>query len=155
MAVALRQRSTMAHHPNSGSVDSALRQERFQLSARGASVAVARHRVRSRVLEWGFQEDLCESAELVMSELFTNALVHTGSEHILCVLRAHERHMLYIEVADQGGGPAVPTPREAGLEDECGRGLALVRALADAWGDRPGVNGGRVVWAQMSVTAGH
>ncbi|GHJ33197.1 MULTISPECIES: ATP-binding protein [Streptomyces] len=154
MAVALRQRSTMAHHLSAGSVDSALRQERFQLPATGTSVAIARHRVRSRVPEWGFQEDVCDAAELVMSELFTNALVHTGSEQILCVLRAHERRMLYVEVADQGGGPAVPTPRVAGLEDESGRGLALVRALVDAWGDRPGVNGGRVVWAQMSVVVG-
>ena len=42
-------------------------------------------------------------------------------------------------------------PREAGVEDESGRGLALVCALTQAWGDRPGAAGGRVVWAQLSA----
>lgn len=150
MAVALRQRSTPL--VSSDSIDAALRQESFHLPARSASVAAARHRVRSRLPEWGFHEDICDAAELVMSELFTNALVHTRSEQIGCVLRAHERRSLYIEVADEGGGPSGPTLRDAGVEDESGRGLALVRALVDAWGDRPGDNGGRVVWAQLSAT---
>ncbi|QKV91065.1 ATP-binding protein [Streptomyces sp. NA02950] len=153
MAVALRQRPTMAPLVSAERYDAALRQEIFRLPARGASVAAARRRVRSQLPVWGFCEDVCDAAELVMSELFTNALVHTGSEQILCVLRAHERRSLYVEVTDQGGGPLGPTPRDAGVEDECGRGLALVRALTDAWGDRPAADGGRVVWAQLSATA--
>ncbi len=153
MAVALRQRSTIAPHMSSAGVDAALRQETLQLPARGASVGAARRLVRSLVPAWGFDEEVCGAAELVMSELFTNALVHTASEQILCVLRAQERRSLYVEVADQGGGPLGPMPREAGVEDESGRGLALVRALTQAWGDRPGAAGGRVVWAQLSAMA--
>lgn len=157
--MALPQRMTMARPmPLGGPLDgpfsglgTGVRQERFQLPAQGASVAAARRRVRSRVPVWGFCEDTCDAAELVMSELFTNALVHTGSEQILCVLRAEEPRTLYVEVADQGGGSAGPAPRQAGAEDEGGRGLALVRAMAAAWGDRPGLNGGRVVWAQLSA----
>ncbi|MDW6058393.1 ATP-binding protein [Streptomyces sp. FXJ1.4098] len=155
--MALPQRMTMARPmplggplggPFSG-LGTGVRQERFQLPAQGASVAAARRRVRSRVPVWGFCEDTCDAAELVMSELFTNALVHTGSEQILCVLRAEEPRTLYVEVADQGGGSAGPAPRQAGAEDEGGRGLALVRAMAAAWGTgraerRP------VVWAQLS-----
>lgn len=141
---------TMARPLLSGGFDAGVRQERFQLPALGASVAAARRRVRSRVPVWGFCEDVCDAAELVMSELFTNALVHTGSEQIVCVLRAEARRTLYVEVADQGGGSAGPAPRHASAEDEGGRGLALVRAMAAAWGDRPGPNGGRVVWAQLT-----
>lgn len=151
LAVALRQSSTMPPLASSDRADNGLRQESFRLPAQGMSVAAARRRVRSSLPTWGFRDDVCDAAELVMSELFTNALVHTGSEQIVCVLRARWSRSLYVEVADQGGGPVGPTPRDAGVEDENGRGLALVRALVDAWGDRPGVNGGRVVWAQLST----
>jgi serine/threonine-protein kinase RsbW len=129
-----------------------LRQETFRLPALGSSVVAARHRIRAKLPLWGFCDDLCQTAELVLSELFTNALVHSCSEHILCLIRAEQGQSLYVEVTDQGGGPVGPTPRRASAEDEGGRGLALVCALADAWGDRPGVDGGRVVWAQLSGT---
>ncbi|TVL89430.1 hypothetical protein CD790_26395 [Streptomyces sp. SAJ15] len=126
------------------------RQERFHLPAQGTSVAAARRRVRAHVPAWGFGGDVCDAAELVVSELVTNALVHTGSERILCVLRAEER-LLYVEVADQGGGPVGPTARHAAADDEGGRGLMLVCALVDAWGDRRTVGGGHVVWARLAA----
>ncbi|MBH5333601.1 ATP-binding protein [Streptomyces pactum] len=129
-----------------------LRHERFQLPAHGASVAAARRRVRSRLPGWGFGAEVCDAAELVMSELFTNALVHTGTDQILCVIRADDSagRAVYVEVADQGGGPVGPTARRAGADEESGRGLMLVCALAEAWGDRPaGAGHGRVVWARL------
>ncbi|KUJ68436.1 hypothetical protein ACZ90_19045 [Streptomyces albus subsp. albus] len=125
------------------------------MPARGASVAAARCRVRTRLPAWGFGEAVCDSAELVMSELFTNALVHTCSERIQCVIRAEgsDERQIYVEVADQGGGPVGPSAREAGADEESGRGLMLVRALVAAWGDRPAAGGrGRVVWAQIPAT---
>ncbi|WKX68848.1 ATP-binding protein [Streptomyces sp. XD-27] len=148
MAVALPQRSTTISLLPSGGVETGLCHERFQLPARGASVAAARRRVRGHLPAWGFGGDACDAVELVISELVTNALVHTASEQILCVLRA-DAEVLYVEVADQGGGPVGPSARQAGADDECGRGLMLVRALADAWGDRPVAGGGRAVWAQL------
>ncbi|MFH8370035.1 ATP-binding protein [Streptomyces sp. NPDC018031] len=155
MAVALPHRTTMLRLIPTGGSRVGLRHERFQLPAHGASVAVARRRVRSHLPAWGFGDDVRDAAELVMSELVTNALVHTGSDRILCVIRADEQdgRAVYVEVADQGGGPVGPSAREAGSDDESGRGLMLVRALADAWGDRPAAGGhGRVVWAQLGAT---
>ncbi|WP_431046451.1 ATP-binding protein [Streptomyces sp. P1-3] len=148
MAVALPQRSTMIRLLPPGGVETGLCHERFQLPARGTSVAAARRRVRVHLPAWGFCADLCDAVELVISELVTNALVHTASEQILCVLRA-EAEVLYVEVADQGGGPVGPSARQAGAGDESGRGLMLVCALVDAWGDRPAAGGGRVVWARL------
>lgn len=147
--MALTQHMAPARPAYFGGFDAEPRQLRFQLPAQGASVAIARRNVRTRLTLWGCHEDLCETAQLVLSELFTNALVHSRSEHIRCALQAPEKQLLYIEVTDQGGGLIGPTPRQAGVEDENGRGLALVRALAEAWGDRPIAAGGRSVWAQL------
>ncbi|MDT3396885.1 ATP-binding protein [Streptomyces sp. B1866] len=151
--MALPPRTTKGRPLSGGRHDGGPRQESFRLPARGASVAAARRRVRSRLPLWGFRDEVCHAAELVMSELFTNAVVHTRSRHIRCLLRAEGGQSLYVEVADQGGGPVGPDPRHAGTEDESGRGLALVRALVDAWGDHPGADGGRVVWAQLGGAA--
>jgi hypothetical protein len=41
-----------------------------------------------------------------------------------------------------------PVPRRSGRDDERGRGLALVSALADAWGVRLGL-GGKTTWAEF------
>lgn len=155
MAVALPHRTTMLRLMPTGGSRLGLRHERFQLPAHGASVAAARRRVRSHLPAWGFGAEVCDAAELVISELFTNALVHTASDQILCVIRADDpnERAVYVEVADQGGGPVGPTARKAGADDESGRGLMLVRALVDAWGDRPAAGGrGRVVWAQLRAT---
>ncbi|MEK8169176.1 hypothetical protein NKH77_03280 [Streptomyces sp. M19] len=64
--------------------------------------------MRSRLPLWGYREDVCDAAELVVSELFTNAIVHTASEHVRCLLRAEEERLLYVEVADQGGDRSAP-----------------------------------------------
>ena len=48
-----------------------------------------------------------------------------------------------IEVTDLS--PVVPKLRQAGPDEECGRGLAIVDALADDWGTRVD-DDGKTVW---------
>lgn len=88
--------------------------------------AVWPHRVR-RIVRAGLrhwsQQDLTESAELLATELVTNALKHGRGPDIGVRLYLTAGHLM-IEVRD--GSPELPVPRNATPEDEGGRGLFLV-----------------------------
>ncbi|SEQ94740.1 ATP-binding protein [Streptomyces radiopugnans] len=137
-----------------GSVDRPLR-DAFRLPAIGASVAEARRRVLARLTEWDIGTVIRDDAQLVVSELFTNAVRHTDSERVDCELRVTGVR-LRLAVTDQGSGNArhaggaAEAPADTRGEGENGRGLLLVSALAEAWGVRPGAGGrGHMVWAEL------
>lgn len=130
-------------------------QDAFHLPALDASVAAARRRVLDRLREWHIDSSSCDDALLLVSELFTNAVRHTASDKVSCMLWLSGLR-LRLEVTDQGGGRAPVEPPSDGAVDtdgESGRGLLLVSALADSWGIRPEGNGsendGHAVWAEM------
>jgi CheY-like chemotaxis protein/anti-sigma regulatory factor (Ser/Thr protein kinase) len=107
-------------------------------------VAVARRFVTDRCRRWGCG-DVVDDAELVVSELVTNALVHAGTR---CELRIGlSGTALRVQVTD--GADGVPDPQSATGGDEHGRGLLLVGLLCAAWGTEPLAGGGKVVWAEM------
>ncbi|WP_414721117.1 ATP-binding protein [Streptomyces sp.] len=120
----------------------------FELPARTVSVARARALADERLTLWGCGEDVRDTVVLVVSELVTNAVVHTASARVVCELReGHDR--LRIAVHDEGG-PAGPRIRDCGAEER-GRGLLLVDAVCSAWGADPTGHGtGRVVWAELA-----
>ncbi|WP_314175198.1 ATP-binding protein [Streptomyces winkii] len=125
------------------------RQDAFQLPALHVFVSEARRCVVERLREWGAHEDVCEDAELVISELFTNALLHTDSEEIGYGLRLTGTH-LRVEVSDEGCRSKEQRLRSAECEEENGRGLLLVRAFSEAWGVRVCESGrGSVTWADL------
>lgn len=107
-------------------------------------VARARRFLAEHCRMWGWEE-LVSDAELVASELVTNALVHTGTRCELCV--GVSASALRLQVID--GNPAVPDLRVAGDSDEGGRGLVLVSALSTAWGTESLHRRGKVVWAEL------
>ncbi|WP_405589642.1 ATP-binding protein [Streptomyces sp. NBC_01190] len=126
------------------------RRDVFRLPASTASVADARGRVRARLGAWGADPELCDDVSLVVTELFTNAVRHTASEQITCVLRDLGA-VIRLEVTDQGRGTGVPEPCAAEADEEGGRGLLLVSVLSQAWGSDPVDSGtGRVVWAELA-----
>lgn len=132
-------------------VGAPLRRDVFRLPSLSASVADARERVRARLREWGLGPDLRDDAGLVVTELFTNAVRHTDSEKITCVLQ-DRGPVVRLEVADQGRGTGDPVPCSARADEESGRGLLLVSVLAQSWGSEPAEHGtGRVVWAELAV----
>lgn len=84
-------------------------------------------------------------AELLASELVTNALVHTDHGAVFTATVAAST--LRVEVRDFMAGLPVPHTPAAHL-DTHGRGLVLVQSLADAWGVCTyGV--GKVVWFEL------
>ena len=104
--------------------------------------------------EWGLR-DLADDAEMIVSELITNAIEASAllpeRPPVSLRLLASEKSLL-IEVWDHS--PRDLEPREADADDECGRGLTVVAALADRWGwERTGHNR-KVVWAELGVTPG-
>lgn len=124
-----------------------LHRDVFHLPARDASVAVARRRIGKLLCEWGVAEPVHDDAALIVSELFTNALVHTDSAEITCRVQT-TLETVYLAITDQGRGASGPEVREP-EEDENGRGLLLVNALAELWGVRNEHGHGRTVWAVL------
>lgn len=112
------------------------------------AVPEARRELRELLRHWG-KPGRSEIAELLTSELVTNALVHTDDDAVLTAIV--EPGGLRVEVRDFVGRrpePSVP----ACDDDTHGRGLMLVRSLADAWGVRPhGV--GKSVWFELGAEA--
>ncbi|MFD3875164.1 ATP-binding protein [Streptomyces sp. NPDC058623] len=98
-------------------------------------------RVVAALLRHLAPDSLVDTAELIVSELVTNALKHgKGEVQVSMVLTAtHVR--LAVSSAHPGGRPEV---RAAAPDDECGRGLALVEALSDEWGTS---DAGTETWA--------
>lgn len=99
-----------------------------RLPATTDSPGIARGLVRSELADC--DEETVAAAELMISELVTNAVVH-GSSPIDVELR-RETGVVRASVTD--GSPEVPVPAQSQHVDRRGRGLLIVRALADDWG---------------------
>ncbi len=128
------------------------RRFRFELAAHPGSPAQARQLTRRRLTGWSVCEDTCDTAALVVSELVTNAIVHTASNQIVCELLDGD-DLVRISVRDEGCAPGEPHPSPQRPEEEHGRGLLLVEALCRAWGAQE-QGPGLVVWAELPRAAG-
>jgi len=123
------------------------RRFRFELAAHPGSPAQARRLTRARLSGWSVCEDTCDTAVLVVSELVTNAIVHTASSHIVCELHDGD-DLVRIAVRDEGCAPGEPRPSPQRPDEEHGRGLLLIDGLCRAWGAQehgPGL----LVWADL------
>jgi anti-sigma regulatory factor (Ser/Thr protein kinase)/PAS domain-containing protein len=104
-------------------------------------------RFTARTLRSWQLTDLADGVLLVVSELVTNALVHTHGAIRLDLTLAADR--LRIAVADSS--PRAPAkPVVADWEATGGRGILLVEAMSAAWGSVP-VSGGKQVWSEIVV----
>ena len=115
-----------------------------------ASVRTARRMLRYFLAIWDTPQ-YRDAAELVVSELVTNAVVHAR------VSPGREIHVrfeispdgLRIEVSD-ADIHHLPRRRESGEAEESGRGLAVLDALAAEWGCEPRACGiGKTVWVHL------
>ncbi|WP_344010211.1 SpoIIE family protein phosphatase [Streptomyces thermospinosisporus] len=113
------------------------------------AVGHARRFTRRTLRSWGVTENL-DAALLVVSELVTNALVHTDGRVRLDITLVNDR--LRLAVAD--ASPRTPVkPTSIGWEATGGRGILLVEALSASWGTVP-VSGGKQVWAELVLEDG-
>ncbi|MEU6657900.1 ATP-binding protein [Streptomyces sp. NPDC046821] len=125
----------------------------FGLPALRTSARSARDTVRDRLRVWEVPGDICCDAVLLVSELTTNAVLHTDSGHVLCGLRlTGAEGRLRIELHDGGRAPVRAPEHHAGPGDENGRGLLLVQQLADRWGSERSTRAeGKVVWVELTA----
>jgi hypothetical protein len=131
----------------------------LKLGALPTAPSCARLHTNAVLHEWGMAH-LVETAELVVSELVTNAMQSSlqaamprtapvGLPVVYLRLLA-DHHGLVIEVFDHV--TALPVLTQAALDEGNGRGLMLVDALCERWGCEPVPGwGGKVVWAEVRV----
>ncbi|MGW2180833.1 ATP-binding protein [Streptomyces sp. NPDC001732] len=117
------------------------------------AVPLVRQFVHAALVDWAC-DVRSDDVLLCVSELATNAVLHGVPPGRGFRVRLHWEQgdgVLRIEVHDSGDGEV--RPRDSGAapdEEERGRGLLLVAALADKWGvgER---NPGKVVWCEFGV----
>jgi serine/threonine-protein kinase RsbW len=114
----------------------------------------ARRLLLAQLAEWGVDEDAAGVAELLLSELVTNSVRHAArpTGRLLAVgVELSPDRLLRVEVADASDAPPVPRSRDVTEDDESGRGLLLVAALAAHWGTYPRRHVGKVVWFALNL----
>lgn len=93
------------------------------------------------------EADVVEEAQLLVSELVTNA-VRYGAPPIELQVRCAGGDRLQVRVRDSE--PRAPRPRKAGEDAEGGRGLLLVDLVSDDWGHEDDADG-KAVWFTLRV----
>lgn len=125
--------------------------------------AVGRARAYTRwVLDTWQLSEMADTAELLVSELLTNAVRATGmvdeaADERLLAGKVNPVYLslsvlaetLLIEVWDVSSTP--PLRRVAADTDESGRGLLLVQTLAKEWGCEVLETGGKIVWCKCLI----
>jgi anti-sigma regulatory factor (Ser/Thr protein kinase) len=128
-------------------------QSHLELGAISSAVPSARLHARLVLMEWGLSGDMAQSAELVVSELVTNAIEH-GSAGIPATVRvwlSSDGGNVAINVWDASTVPPVAANTEA--DADSGRGLMIVAALSKEWGCSA-AEPGKVVWAVIDEKSG-
>jgi Histidine kinase-like ATPase domain len=107
--------------------------------------AVGRHVTAAVLPAWGLAH-LVESAQLVVSELITNAYQHSPRADSFELALSRRGNGLRIALAD--GSAIRPVVQELSSEAETGRGMVIVQALANRWGTEDH-HGGKRVWVDL------
>ena len=117
-----------------------------RLSPVPRSAADARTFVTRALRSWALPEQLITDIVLAASELVTNAVEHGRGE--VAVELWFDGACLRLRVGDEGGARPVLRPRDP--TSPRGRGLAIIDAIASAWGHQA-AGGGKWVWAEFPL----
>lgn len=120
---------------------------RLALPALPSSAGAARRAVRDLLRTHRLEPD---AAELLVSELVANAVRHAAGADVLLRAQVAEGR-LRVEVQDGSSTPPGPA-RSPSWEQESGRGLLLVEAVAERWGTQP-APGGKTLWFELAPPA--
>ena len=122
--------------------------ESFRIPKHRRHVPTARQRVRKALADWGITDELADAVTLLANELVTNAVTHCRVSHSQVELTL-DRGELVLEVSDPDRD-RLPRPHDSTPDEEGGRGLALVAALAANWGCRQEPYA-KCVWARFDL----
>lgn len=121
------------------------------LAAEPGAPATARHWLLAGLGEWQQHPEAMFAAELLVSELVTNAVRHAcGPVRLRALTRLDDQGggVLRVEVFD--GDRELPDVRSVSAESESGRGLRLVADLARCWGCRR-TRHGKLIWFELDL----
>ncbi|MFF7328557.1 ATP-binding protein [Streptomyces sp. NPDC008150] len=110
-------------------------------------VRLLRRAASAQLCQWGAMAAVDE-AELLVTELATNVIKHVGEGASATLILELRRGRLRVEVHDKSR--KAPSPVSASCDDECGRGLHLLAALAVDWGTVFSA-AGKSVWCEVAV----
>ncbi len=134
------------------------RTRRLSLPAHPSAVPRARRLLGQTLRGWGL-DGLSDSAQLLVSELVTNAVKAAGPAGCRSGPGGRAPVSLTLQLTDTclelevwDASPGSPVLREPGPTAECGRGLLIVDMLSSSWGQRP-ADGGKVVWCELGLPA--
>jgi len=113
------------------------------------SVGGARRWLAEALSKWRMEPAVIDTAVLLVSELATNAIIHTGSSFDVSVSVSGRR--VRVSVADDSPCPPIPRPRPSPADQEGGQGLHLIQTLARAWGTDQVPADGKVVWFEVTA----
>lgn len=120
--------------------------EELDLEPSGYAPAQARRMLRATVSAL-VPADVAHTAELLVSELVTNAITHGSGIVRLSIDCAN--HSLSVTVSDDE--PSAPMIQPERMLSDGGRGLRMIESLASAWGVNPrdGDRPGKDVWFRL------
>jgi anti-sigma regulatory factor (Ser/Thr protein kinase) len=119
-----------------------------ELPADASASGRARHFLRHTLEEWTVDEDTVDTAELCVSELVTNAVIHSGTAP--GVTARTDGELLTVLVQDRGARGTVQQDQDYDPMSVSGRGLTLVDALSDAWSAEHSADG-TTVWFELEL----
>ncbi|MER6571063.1 ATP-binding protein [Streptomyces sp. NPDC001093] len=106
-------------------------------------------RVTAAWLRYCGLPDLVDDATLIVSELVTNAIVHSSGSQVTLTLAVRDG---FLRIAVHDETPGEIAARNAGSDAECGRGLFLVDHLAAAHGGTWGTSDeGATTWCRLAL----
>jgi anti-sigma regulatory factor (Ser/Thr protein kinase) len=131
------------------------RRSQLELGALDTAPACARAHARAALREWGLDVGAADDAQVILSELVTNAVAATRAARSAAPVRywmLGDGTSILILVWD-ATSPA-PLLAPATPHDEHGRGLSIVEGLSSRWGWYfPAEQSGKVVWAVLPGAA--
>ena len=121
--------------------------ERIRLEGDAQAPGIARDFVVDCLRYWGY-DSIVPSAQLLTSEVVTNAVRHAGG--VVAVELDNLTDSVLVVVEDSA--LALPTQRSPGPYESGGRGLHMVAAMSSAWGVAPMRDVGKYVWFRIAMT---
>ncbi|MFJ5866802.1 ATP-binding protein [Streptomyces parvus] len=114
-----------------------------------AQLSGLRRAVRSQLGFWGVSA-VAEEAELVVTELGANVIKHVGYDVAASLVLELRKGRVRLEIHDRSRALPASSAEVCAENDECGRGLHLIAAMAYDWGSARTATG-KFVWCELSL----
>lgn len=111
----------------------------------------ARAFVAETLTAWNVRADEVEAAQLVVSELVTNAVLHAAGSPTISLDLHLTDGAVRVLVSDGSLGEPDRRLRPDPRAGETGRGIWLVDAFAECWGTETHGRDGKTVWCELSI----